>query len=252
MDTGRRTLVLLHPFPQDASFWDAMRARLTAPVDVIAHQFPGFGGRVVDEDPDVTHVAGEVAEIIMRADGGPAVVCGLSMGGYVALSLVADHPHLVAGLVLANTRAEADGAEARAGRDAAIATIRSDGVDAFLDGLLPNLTSADADPDVVVTVRSVAEMQPAQAVIGALGALRDRPDRVDVLPRISVPTAVVQGEDDRVTPPEAIDLLVEGIPGAERHVIAGVGHLSALENPGAFAAVVESVLRRVEVPLSRG
>ncbi len=244
MDTRRHTLVLLHPFPQDASFWDAMRARLTAPVDVIAHQFPGFGGRVVDEDPDITHVGAEVAEIIMRAGGGPAVVCGLSMGGYVALALVAEHPHLVEGLVLANTRAEADSAEARAGRDAAIATIRSAGVAAFLDGLMPNMTSPDADPDVVFTARAIAEMQPADAIVGALKALRDRPDRVDLLSRIIVPTAVVQGGDDRVTPPEAIDLLVAGIPGAERHLIPGVGHLSALEDPGAFAAVVESVLRR--------
>ncbi len=222
-----------------------MRAHLTAPVDVVAHEFPGFGGRTVDDDPDIVLMASEVAEVIMRGDGEPAVVCGLSMGGYVALSLVADHPHLVAGLVLANTRADADGAEARAARDAAIATIRDDGVAAFLDGVMPNMTSPEADADVVVTARAIAEMQPAEAIVGALRALRDRPDRVDLLARIAVPTAVVQGGDDRVTPPEAIDLLVEGIPGAERHVIPGVGHLSALEDPAAFAAVVESVLRRV-------
>ncbi len=236
--------MLLHPFPQDASFWDAMRGRLRIPVDVIAPQVPGFGGRELDDDLSITHLAGEVAEIIMRADAETVVVCGLSMGGYVALALMAEHPHLVDGLILANTRAESDSGEARAGRDAGIATIRTRGLGAFLDELMPKLTAPGADPDVVFTARATAEAQPAEAVTGALEALRDRADRADVLPAITVPTAVVQGGLDQVIPVEAIDRLVTGIPGAERHVIAGVGHLSALEDPEAFARIVESLVAR--------
>lgn len=247
MDNERPTLVLLHPFPEDASFWDALRARLTVDVDVIAPQFPGFGGRVLEHEPSISDAAAEVAEIIMRADAAPAIVCGLSMGGYVALALVEEHPHLVGGLILANTRADADTEEGRAGRHSAIATIRGEGFAAFLDGFMPRMTSEAADPDVVVTARAIAEMQRPESVVGALFAMRDRADRIAALARISVPTAVVQGEEDRVTPAEAIDRLVAGIPGAERHIIPGVGHLSALEAPQAFAAVVASVVRRVRV-----
>lgn len=222
-----------------------MRARMTASAVTLAPQFPGFGDREARADVRLTDVADEIAALLTDAASRPHVVCGLSMGGYVALDLVARYPELVDGLILANTRAEADSPEARAGRDAGIARVRSEGTGPFLDGLVPNLMAEGVDPAVAGAVRGIADRQSAAAIAGALAAMRDRDDHVGTLPTITVPAAVVQGAEDRVTPPEAIDRLVSEIPGAERHVIDGVGHLSAREDPAAFAAVVDAMIARV-------
>jgi pimeloyl-ACP methyl ester carboxylesterase len=170
-------------------------------------------------------------------------VCGLSLGGYVALSLALRRPEAVSALILANTRAEADGEEGRAGRDGAIATIRSRGTAPFLDGLLARVLSPDAPDDVRARARVIADRQPGDAVVAALAALRDRPDRVADLGRIRVPTLVIAGADDGLIPAAAAETLADGIPGARLQVIPGAGHLSALERPEEFATAVTSFLR---------
>ncbi len=237
-------MVLLHPFPLDASFWGPTWRALDARVEVLTPEFPGFGTAPLSENPTIADFADQVAQSI-AARGRAAVVCGLSLGGYVALALVARHPELVRGLVLANTRAEADGPEARSGRDRGFDTVRIDGLDAFLDGLVPKLVRPDAPADVVDHVWAIAGDQDPDAVCAALVALRDRPDRVAELERIAVPTLVIGGADDQITPPQAIDLLAAHIPGAQKRVIADAGHLTALEQPQGFAAAVREWLSRL-------
>lgn len=237
-------MVFLHPFPMDASFWGPAWRALAVDVQVLTPEFPGFGSAPPVSDPTIADFADHVAEVI-TATGRPAVVCGLSLGGYVALALAARHPTTLRGLVLANTRADADGPEARAGRERGFDTVRIDGLDAFLDGLVPKLLRPGAPDDVVDHLWAIAGEQDPEAVCAALMALRDRPDRVDALPGIAVPTLVIGGAEDQVTPPEAIDLLAAQIPGARKHVIADAGHLSALEQPQAFAAAIREFLAQL-------
>lgn len=236
--------MLLHPFPVDASFWGPAWRALDADVEVITPEFPGFGSAPAHEDPAIAEFADGVATRIDE-HGGRAIVCGLSLGGYVALALVARHPRVVRALVLANTRAEADGPEARAARDQGFDTIRIDGLDAFLNGLVPKLLRPDPPAEVVDHVWAIAGEQDPDAVCGALMALRDRPDRVGELGAVSVPTLVIGGDQDQITPPEAIDTLVAGIPGARKVVIAEAGHLSALERPAAFADALRDFIARL-------
>lgn len=244
----RHTLVLLHPFPLDATFWAATWRELDADVNLLTPQFPGFGGDGRQDDVSVASYADQVAELILREADGPAIVCGLSLGGYVALALAADHLHVLCGLLLANTKAEADSEEAKAGRDAGIDTIRIDGLETFLGGLVPKLVATDASPQIVDRVHAIASAQDAEAVIQALAALRDRRDRTDVLSTITVPTAVVTGSEDVLMPMAVTDALVEGIAGATKHVIPGAGHLSAIERPAEFAAVLRELIARVPQP----
>jgi len=236
---------MLHPFPLDATFWAATWRELDADVNLLTPQFPGFGGDHLHEDVSIASFADQVAELILREVGGPAIVCGLSMGGYVALALAADHLHTISGLLLANTKAEADSEEAKTGRDNGIDTIRVDGLPAFLDGLLPKLVAPDAPDAVVERVHAIASAQEPDAVISALEALRDRHDRTGTLGSITVPTAVVTGSDDALMPIEVTDALVAGIPGATRHVIEGAGHLTAVERPSEFAAILRDLIARV-------
>jgi pimeloyl-ACP methyl ester carboxylesterase len=229
----------------DASFWGPMWRELAADVTVLTPEFPGFGAAPPDDAPSIASFAGAVADVIGAEGRGPAAVVGLSLGGYVALALVHDHPDAVAGLVLANTRAEGDDAAARAARDQAVDTVRIDGLDAYLATLLPRLLGRDASPETWERAQAIAHRQDPAAVCLALEALRDRPDRTGELGAIGVPTAVVVGSDDAVTPRSAAEALADGIPGASLIAIRGAGHLSALERPAEFAAVVADTLERI-------
>lgn len=237
--------MLLHPFPMDASFWGPMWRELAVDATLLTPEFPGFGAAAPVDAPTIAGFAHDVADQIRGEARGAATVVGLSLGGYVALALACDHPDVVAGLVLANTRAEGDDAAARAGREQAIDTVRIDGLDAFLATLLPRVLGAGATPEAWKRAQAIARMQDPEAVCLALEALRDRPDRSGELDAIAVPTTVIVGSDDAVTPRDAAQSLADGIPGATLTVIDGAGHLSALERPAEFAAVVANVLGRV-------
>jgi pimeloyl-ACP methyl ester carboxylesterase len=222
-----------------------MWRELDLPVSCITPDFPGFGQDThVPDHVTIADFADHVAALIGE-HGVPAVVCGLSLGGYVALALVDRHPQLVSGLLLANTRADADDERARAARDSGYDAIRIDGYDAWRNQSIPRLLRPEPAPQVLEHVWALAAEQRPQAVMSALMALRDRPDRMSQLGRIAVPTVVVAGEDDQVTPMSAIDALAAGIPGAEKRVIGEAGHLTAIEQPRAFAAILRELVRRV-------
>lgn len=208
---------------------------------MLAPEFPGLGHAPPEKAPTIDGVADRVATVIRAMPGGRAVVCGLSMGGYVALSLAVRHPDTVVALVLASTRAEADDGTARAARDAGIARIRGGDLEGYLDELVPHLVAADAPAELLARVREIAGRQSPEAVAVALGALRDRHDRSGDLAAISVPALILWGAADRITPEPAARALAVGIPAARLEVIGGAGHLLALEQPEAVAAAVRSV-----------
>ena len=240
---AREPLVLIHPFPLDRRFWAPMLGALDTDREVILHELPGFGDAPRVADWSIQGAAEEVAErIAVESSSGRAVAVGLSMGGYVCLALAAHAPSCLAGLVLADTRAESDSDAAREGRAQAIASIRQSGAAHFLNGFLPNLTSSEADDATLGAIHEIAADQEPETLIAALEALRDRPDRVAELPAIAVPTLVLVGADDAVTPPEAASTIAHGIPRARLEVIPAAGHLSALEQPNAFAAVLADFL----------
>lgn len=237
-------LVLLHPFPLDAGFWSPVLPHLAADRDVILCEFPGLGGAPMTEAPSVDGFADAVAAVIAeRAPDGRAAVCGLSLGGYAALALAARHPSRVAALVLADTRAEADAPDARAGRHESAAQVRAEGPAAFLDGFIPRLV-APGDTASLHAARAIADAQEPEAIARALEALAGRADRRADLPAMGVPSLVVVGSEDGLTPLPFAETLVAGLPDAELVVIPGAGHLSALERPEQFAAAVRGFLER--------
>lgn len=238
------TLVLLHPFPLDASFWAPVLPSLSASRPVMAPDFPGLGRAAPAAGISVDGFADAVADRIAReAPGGRAAVCGLSLGGYVALSLVARHPDRVAALILADSRAEPDTPEARADRLRSAAEVRADGPAAFLDAFCARLV-APGDATSLAAARAIADAQDPEGIAGALEALGGRGDRRPDLAGIAAPTLVVVGSEDELTPPERSEALVAGIPGAELVVIPGSGHLTALERPEEFARAVGGFLER--------
>jgi 3-oxoadipate enol-lactonase len=216
---------------------------------VVAPEAPGFGARPTHAGWSIQSAAADVAGLIAAATPTRnAYVMGLSMGGYIALSLASRHPERIAGLILADTRADADDAAARSARLDAVSALASGGRTTYLSRLLPRLVGPSAPAEVRDELAACAERQPTQAFIDALRALADRPDRRADLAGIAVPTLVIVGSDDIVTPPAAARELARGITRAQLIEIPAAGHLTALERPALVADAVAGFLDHLPVP----
>lgn len=236
-------LVLLHPFPLDSGFWGTVSPHLSDGRPVVAMEFPGLGGAAAVEDPSVDGFADTVAGAVAAMPGGRAAVCGLSLGGYVALAVAARHPERVAALVLADTRAEPDTPEAAVARLQSAARIRTEGPSGFLDEFVPRLV-ATGDLASLSAARAIADRQDPEGIARALEALAGRADRRPDLARMRMPALVIVGSEDGLTPVSCAEEMVAGLPDSELVVLPGSGHLTALERPDAFAAAVRQFLDR--------
>lgn len=240
-------LVLLHPYPVDAGFWDPVRALLHPGRPVLAPEAPGFGAAPAEPGWTVSGYAdGVAARIAEWAPGGRAAVCGLSLGGYVALAIAARNPGRLAALVLADTRAEPDDDTALAGRADGIARLEAEGSAGYLADFLPRVVSPAASREARDALALIAGRQPATALCDALRALAGRVDRRPDLPAVTCPALVIVGEDDAATPPAVARVMADGIPGARLEIIDGAGHMTALERPDRFAALLERHLAAVD------
>ena len=240
------TLVLVHAFPFDRRMWSEELASLSDARRVVAVDLRGFGESPLWGEPTVDDLADDVIATLDALGVPMASVCGLSMGGYVALSIAERHRGRLAALVLADTRAAADGDVARAARLATMQKVRSDGPAALLDGVPERLLSRHASDDLRQRVRDLC-VDRADTILAATRALAHRPDRTPLLSRIDCPTLVVCGGDDTTSPAPEMRSLAAQIRGAEYVELAGVGHLSNLEAPGRFDDAVARFLAAHEL-----
>jgi 3-oxoadipate enol-lactonase len=236
-DQGRqhpKTLLLIHGFPFDHRMWRAQLAGLSAEMRVIAPDLRGAGASEVPPGPyDMDQYADDLLMLLDHLDVARAVVAGLSMGGYIAFALWRRHPERVQAFTLMDTRAKPDSSQGREARNAAAIRVRQDGAAAYADEMLPKLLTPGslADPRIGEPVRDMMAAQPVNGIVAALGAMRDRPDSRPTLATITVPTLVVVGEQDTITPPGDAEAMAAGIRDARVEVIPGAAHLSPLEKP---------------------
>jgi pimeloyl-ACP methyl ester carboxylesterase len=243
-------VVLLHAFPFSRAMWRPQREALQSECRIITPDLRGFGGTAgFDGAPTVERMADDVAELLDALNiTDPAVIGGLSMGGYVALAFARRYPLRLRALILADTRAEADSAEAKANRERLIAFGRTHPANDIFEQMLPKLIGDDTRarrPEVVAEARRIAAAQKPAGIVAALEALRDRPDATPHLHTISAPTLVLVGSEDALTPPAVAQTLTAGISGARPVIIQGAGHLSNLEQPEAFNDAVRGLLRQL-------
>lgn len=230
-------VVLLHAFPMSGAMWEPQLSALSD-YRVLVPDLRGFGATPLVAPWLIEHAAADILETFP----GPAVFVGLSMGGYVALQIAASAPDRVRGLVLCDTRAEADANENKLKRAAAIDFVRKNGVPAFLT---PFLKDAVSEPKAAEFLRGVAMTSSSDAVMAALAALAARPDAVPGLSKITAPTAVLVGSQDKITPLPLSETMRSRIPGAQLHIIPDSGHFSNAENPAAFNERLLSFLKRL-------
>lgn len=234
-DRGRGdALVLLHGFPLDYHMWDAQIERLSDRYRVIAPDLRGFGASRRSDPFTLESLADDIHLFLEQLVALPCVLGGLSMGGYVAQAYAKKYPRDLRGLILVDTKAEGDSAEAKQGRQKMIELVRSSGAKAVAEAMIPKMLAEGtrkSRPEVVKTVRGIMENCPAQTIEHALVALRDRPDLTGDLPSIGVPTLVIVGDEDAITPPKFSELMRDRIPTAKLEVIRGAGHLAPVEQP---------------------
>jgi len=246
IEGGGPPILLVHGYPLDRTIWRAQMSGLTG-WRRIAPDLRGMGR---SDAPDLGYsmatYADDLAALLDALSLERAVVCGLSMGGYVAFELLRRYRPRIRALILMDTRAEADSSEERRARDAAVALVRDEGSTAIAATMIPKLFAPDASrvcPEAVQRIRRVIEATPVAGIAGALTAMRDRPDSTPLLAALQdLPTLILVGEQDGLTPPTVSLYLKEAIPGARLAIIPGAGHLPPVEQPEATTRILAEFL----------
>jgi 3-oxoadipate enol-lactonase len=242
--TGR-PLLLVHGFPLDSRVWQHQIDHLSGQYRVIAPDLRGFGQSLNTAAFTLDDLADDLHQLLVHLKATPAVVVGLSMGGYVAFSLAKRHTADLAGLVLADTKADADTTQGKQARNDMIALVQREGSEAIADKMMPNMLSADTvqrRPEVQSSLREIMNACPPTTIAHALAAMRDREDHNDYIPSIPVPLLLIYGQNDAITPPTHADAIQQKCPRATKKVIANAGHMTPIEAPEEVTAALQAFL----------
>jgi 3-oxoadipate enol-lactonase len=231
-------IVLIHGFPFSKETWEPQVNALKSEFYVITYDVRGHGASDVSNGQyTVEFFVDDLVALIDHLKISKVVVAGLSMGGYIALRAIEREPDRFRGLVLCDTRSEADNNEGKIRRATQVKSVRMFGVDKFTEVFLPTVfceKTLKNNPSAVDLVRNIIKKTSPVSVIGTLIALAARTDTTPSLYNIKVPTLILVGKHDNLTPPSAASAMKEKIPNAEMHIIPNAAHLSNLENPEEF------------------
>ncbi len=227
--------------------WHSVVGELSEKTKVFAPDLPGFGDNPVEiAEPSIDQMADDIAELFELHNLTQAVVAGMSMGGYVALSFAQRHKERLAGLALISTQANADLPENQRARRELIEKVRHDGPTRASEAILPRLFSA-ANRDNPALAQFAIEGSKRAGVEGicwALEAMARRPDRNAVLKSLTVPASVIHGAEDQIVPAERARTMAQWIPNATYVEIPGAGHATPLEAGEKVAEALLELLQR--------
>ncbi|NNG15293.1 MAG: alpha/beta fold hydrolase [Gemmatimonadales bacterium] len=250
-ESGRgHPVLLIHGFPLDRTIWRHQIDHLHG-FHCIAPDLRGMG---TSDCPtggySIASYAEDLAAVLDRVGHARASICGLSMGGYIALEFVRQFRSRVSALVLMDTRTGADTEEGRQGRDRMAERARQEGVGPIVEELMDKLLGAESrskTETVVEPLRRMMRATPLVGFLGALAAMRDRRGYAEVLETLAgIPTLVVVGEEDRLTPPSLAEALAAAVPGARLMVVPNAGHLVPMEQPETTTGILGEFLRSVK------
>jgi len=239
-------VVLLHGYPFNRSLWRSQVAALQQNHRVIVPDLRGHGESAIVPGPSTMELmAGDVAGLLENLDIAQATIGGLSMGGYVALAFCRLFPSRVRSLIFAATRAQGDNDEAKRNREVQATKARQEGMEGIADALLPKLLTADTvtkRPEIVKHLRGMMASTDPEGAAAALEGMAIRQDQTSFLSQIAVPTLIMVGSEDAITPPADAELMHRESSLSRLEIIKGAGHVLNLEKPEDFNAAVMKFL----------
>lgn len=242
-------VVLIHGYPFNRSLWNEQVEALSGNYRVVAPDLRGFGESDTSEGPaTMIRMAQDVAELMDQLGIDRAVIGGLSMGGYVALAFVKQFPTRVKALVLADTRPQADTEEGKQTRAQQAEKALSEGMAGIADAMLPKLLTPETvskRPEVVKRVRDMMLKTKPQGAASALLGMAEREDQSEFISTIGVPTMIVVGREDAITPLADSEMMNARIPHSRLVVLDNAGHVSNLEQTDQFNYALLKFLERV-------
>lgn len=242
-------VVLLHPFPAHHELWLPASKALLSRYCVVLPDLRGHGESGVGEGPaTMAKQAADLARILAEENITRATFVGVSIGGYVLFEFWRKHPERVQALVLCNTKAQADTADARAGRLQAAADVMERGTEPFFEGVIAKLlgaTTRATRPDLVEgALHMMRKMSPEDVALVQRG-MAERPDSIEMLKTINVPTLIISGDEDVMTGIAEAELMKQNIAGSEMRIVAKAGHYSPWEQPGEVGRIVRQFVDQV-------
>jgi pimeloyl-ACP methyl ester carboxylesterase len=248
--TGELPIIFIHGFPFDKSSWKPQVDFLQKQHRVIAYDIRGFGGTDTDSaKPSMDLYANDLIDFMDILAIKKAVICGLSMGGYIVLNAVNRYADRIEAIILSDTQCISDSAEAKEKRYKSIAQITADGVEGFAEAFVKNAFckhSLTHNATTVAEAKKIILATNPETLVGALIALSERTEMCNTLPKISVPALIVCGDEDALTPVAQSEFLREQIPLATFKRIPDAGHLSNLEQPDVFNQHVQDFISRLK------
>lgn len=250
------TVLFIHGFPLNSSLWEPQMEDLNDTARLLAPDLRGYGLSPAGEGPySMEMLAKDCLGLLdMLGVQPPIVLCGHSMGGYIAFEFLRQFPELVAGLVLVATRAAADTPETRKNRDRMAKAVQERGPGALTDGVLSKLLAPDNyenNDKLVAFVREMIDSASVNGIAGALAAMKERPDSTPLLPEIAVPTLVIHGAEDEIVPLAEAEAMCEAIPDAELVTVPNAGHLPNLEGALQFNETLWEYLETLKEKLAQ-
>jgi 3-oxoadipate enol-lactonase len=247
--SGGTPVIFIHGFPLSMDMWENQSKQLPEGSRGIFYDVRGHGGSETTDDIfTMEFFVDDLIGLMDSLEIKKAVLCGLSMGGYIALRAYERHPDRIGGMLLCDTKSEPDTNDAKIKRSVNIRIIREKGMDffsrEFVKGLFCRKT-LESRPDIINhAIQMIMKNRPT-SICGVLLALAGRTDTTSVLPAIKCPVCIITGEYDTVTPPSDGEKMQLSIPGAEFHIIPGAGHMSSMENPPEFNNIMASFLAKL-------
>ena len=238
-------VVFLHAFPLNRTMWDPQVSALVGECRCIPIDFRGFGDSAAAGPYSMDRYADDVAGVLDALQIERAVITGLSLGGYVTFAFWRRHRDRVRALVLADTLARGDLIENVARRRELIEMAETQGSAAVANAQIAGLmgkTTRDKRPDIYDAIHRTMSQAHEAGVIGALEAMIERPDSTETLGTIDVPTLIIVGNEDVLTPPKDGRALHAAISGSRLEILKEAGHLSNVERPASFNTVLSEFI----------
>lgn len=236
---GSTPIIFLHGFPFDKTMWEHQFEFLKPSHRVIACDIRGFG-KSKDEESSLTIdlFAEDLIKFMDKLSIDKAIICGLSMGGFIALNALKKFPERFEALILCDTQCIADTAEVKAKRYKIIDEIKVNGVTTFNEGFIKSVFHKDSisnKKELVEKLRSVVFANSQQIITAGLTALAERSETCSSLNAIHIPTLIICGSEDVVTPLTESEFMNKNIQGSVLRIIENAGHVSNLEHPDEFS-----------------